>query len=229
MGLDGGWQHQQARPGLREVERQRLGGPDGKVARLSDKVQVAGASTCPLAGKTSGMISRDVFEPGLGTGNLLPCLLVRRRGEIDMMQRCAHNLESRAQLPKLGHRHGSMLAGHRHIKGARQAILGEQLRHATIERMTVVPTGRNVRERFPARPSPRDLDLYRYPPAESRSCWSGWYRNWKSTFPLVSAGSSLRCLLLVPQSPRAWRNKIPSDCAHRMPVLDELAQALGNL
>jgi hypothetical protein len=64
------------------------------------------------------------------------------------MQGMCTNFESETELPDLGCRHRLILGGHRDVKCAAQTMLREQLGHTQIQRMAVVPTGRDEGRRF---------------------------------------------------------------------------------
>src|SRR5215831_15168488 len=84
------------------------------------------------------------FDPGLGIDNLSRCLLLRRAGKEIMVQRMGADFEAESQLAKLSSRHRLGRGGHWHIECPGQSMPLEQLSHAKIQRMAVVPAGRDV-------------------------------------------------------------------------------------
>jgi hypothetical protein len=68
-----------------------------------------------------------VFEPGLGAGDLSPRPLFRHLGEDDVMNRMGADFEGRTELTNLRGGHGASLGSHRHVKGAPQPVLDQEL------------------------------------------------------------------------------------------------------
>jgi hypothetical protein len=61
-----------------------------------------------------------------------------------MVEGMGANLESQTQSPKLVSRHCLALGGLWHVKCPAQTMLGKKFGHAQIQRMAIVPTGRDV-------------------------------------------------------------------------------------
>src|SRR2546430_17308899 len=144
ISLNRGRQQHESRFLSWEVERNHLDGAQAEVAGLSDHFHVTIRILACRRTKREARQTGVFFNPRLGTDDFLPSLLVGGTGENNMMEGLCANLESAAQLPDLRRLHRPVLCRLGYVKGAVKAILREQSRHAQIQLMTVVPTGRDV-------------------------------------------------------------------------------------
>src|SRR5262249_1008513 len=73
-----------------------------------------------------------------------------RVAENDVAQRMGADLEAGVEASNVRRRQGLALAGPRYVEGPLDAVLGQQLRHAQVQGMTVIPARRDVGRRFHA-------------------------------------------------------------------------------
>src|ERR1700730_10779149 len=111
----------------REIERTQFDAAQTEVARLSDHYQVTTRILALRRTKHQARQAGVIFEPGFGTGDFLPRLVLRRASENGMVKRMCANLESAAQLSDRGRRHGPVLCCRRDVERTVHAIFREQL------------------------------------------------------------------------------------------------------
>lgn len=140
MSLECGRHHHEAISLPGEVDGQQFHGAHAGETRLSDHVQVPREVFALGGAEHRARLAGDVFEPAPARADLLPRLVVTRPRKDDVMHRVPTQLEGGAQLLNLGRRHGSPLGLHRDVESPSQVIPSEQLGHAEVQRMAIIPT-----------------------------------------------------------------------------------------
>src|SRR5690606_35808617 len=143
--LDRGAELEHAGDGTWRSRGKQLHGPEPGVPGVAHHEHMGEGEAAHGRAEHGARRAGHVLDPGAGARDLGPRPRVVHPGQDHVVERVGTDLEGVRQLPELRAGHGPARRGARHVEGPPQPVAGEEVRHAEVEWMAVVPARGDVR------------------------------------------------------------------------------------